>query len=91
MFRRDLKPGNILVTRDTERPVPKVIDFGVAKAVDPSDAASLRTAEGQRLGTLRVKLDDKPVTDHPLIALDAVEQAGFIGRTWDTLQLWFKR
>jgi len=51
VIHRDLKPGNILVTRDTERPVPKVIDFGVAKAVDPSDAASLRTAEGQRLGT----------------------------------------
>lgn len=51
VIHRDLKPGNILVTRDAERPVPKVIDFGVAKAVDPSDAASLRTAEGQRLGT----------------------------------------
>jgi len=48
-------------------------------------------AKGQRLGTLRVKLDDKPVTDYPLIALDAVEQAGFVGRSWDTLQLWFKR
>jgi D-alanyl-D-alanine carboxypeptidase (penicillin-binding protein 5/6) len=31
------------------------------------------------------------VTDYPLIALDAVEQAGFLGRSWDTLQLWFKR
>jgi hypothetical protein len=51
VIHRDLKPGNILVTRDTERPMPKVIDFGVAKACDPSDAASLRTAEGQRLGT----------------------------------------
>jgi serine/threonine protein kinase len=51
VIHRDLKPGNILMTRDTERPVPKVIDFGVAKACDPSDAASLRTAEGQRLGT----------------------------------------
>ena len=36
-------------------------------------------------------LDDKPLTDYPLIALDEVEQAGFLGRTWDTLQLWFKR
>ena len=48
-------------------------------------------AKGQRLGRLHVKLDDKPVTDYPLIALDAVEQAGFLGRSWDTLQLWFKR
>ena len=49
------------------------------------------TAKGQRLGTLHVKLDDKPLADHPLIALDEVEQAGFLGRSWDTLQLWFKR
>jgi serine-type D-Ala-D-Ala carboxypeptidase (penicillin-binding protein 5/6) len=48
-------------------------------------------AKGQRLGTLHVKFDDKPLADHPLIALDDVEQAGFLGRTWDTLQLWFKR
>ena len=48
-------------------------------------------AKGQRLGTLHVKLDDKPLADHPLIALDEVEQAGFLGRSWDTLQLWFKR
>ncbi len=29
---RDLKPANILVTQVDGRPVPKVIDFGVAKA-----------------------------------------------------------
>jgi D-alanyl-D-alanine carboxypeptidase (penicillin-binding protein 5/6) len=48
-------------------------------------------ARGQRLGTLHVKLDDKLLTDYPLIALDEVEQAGFLGRSWDGLQLWFKR
>ena len=31
---RDLKPTNILVTLHDGRPVPKVIDFGVAKAID---------------------------------------------------------
>ncbi len=31
---RDLKPSNILVSMHDDRPVPKVIDFGIAKAVD---------------------------------------------------------
>lgn len=33
IIHRDLKPSNILVTIDDGRPVPKVIDFGIAKAV----------------------------------------------------------
>jgi len=32
IIHRDLKPSNILVTVRDDRPVPKVIDFGVAKA-----------------------------------------------------------
>jgi serine/threonine protein kinase/WD40 repeat protein len=34
IIHRDIKPGNILVTMYDDRPVPKVIDFGVAKAVE---------------------------------------------------------
>lgn len=34
IIHRDLKPGNILVTHVDGRAVPKVIDFGVAKAID---------------------------------------------------------
>ena len=51
IIHRDLKPGNILLQRGTDRPVPKVIDFGVAKALEPADEQSQRTADGQRLGT----------------------------------------
>jgi len=33
VIHRDLKPGNVLVTLHDDRPVPKVIDFGIAKAM----------------------------------------------------------
>ena len=32
IIHRDLKPNNVLVTLDNNQPVPKVIDFGIAKA-----------------------------------------------------------
>ena len=34
IIHRDIKPSNVLVTLQDGRPVPKVIDFGVAKAID---------------------------------------------------------
>ncbi len=36
IIHRDLKPSNVLVTLTTARPVPKVIDFGIAKAIGPA-------------------------------------------------------
>ena len=48
-------------------------------------------ARAQRVGTVRVALEGKPVAEFPLIALEEVPAAGFFGRTWDTIRLWFKR
>lgn len=47
-------------------------------------------AEGERVGTLRVTLEGKPVAEYPLVALEEVGPAGLIGRAWDTLRLWIK-
>ena len=46
--------------------------------------------KGQRVGVLRVSHDGKAFGEYPLIALQPVAQAGFFGRTWDTLRLWLK-
>ena len=47
-------------------------------------------AEGARVGNLRVTLDGKQVGEYPVVALEAVAEAGFLGRAWDTLRLWLK-
>jgi eukaryotic-like serine/threonine-protein kinase len=52
VIHRDLKPSNILVTEVDGTPLPKIIDFGIAKAVDRrlSDE-SPTTAYGLVIGT----------------------------------------
>jgi D-alanyl-D-alanine carboxypeptidase (penicillin-binding protein 5/6) len=47
-------------------------------------------AAGQRVGVLRVTLEDKPFAEYPVLALEAVPLAGVFGRAWDTLRLWLK-
>jgi len=42
ILHRDLKPSNILVTEIDGKPVPKVIDFGIAKALGTSPEAALQ-------------------------------------------------
>jgi D-alanyl-D-alanine carboxypeptidase (penicillin-binding protein 5/6) len=47
-------------------------------------------AAGQRIGTIKVQLDGKPLGEFPLVAPENVAVAGFFGRLWDTVRLWFK-
>jgi serine/threonine protein kinase/Tfp pilus assembly protein PilF len=52
IIHRDLKPGNVLVTLHDGRPVPKVIDFGVAKALGQElTDSTLFTGFAQLVGT----------------------------------------
>ena len=45
-------------------------------------------AKGQRVGSLRLMFEGKPYGEHPVVALEPVSAAGFLGRAWDTLRLW---
>ena len=52
VIHRDLKPSNVLVTLQDNRPVPKIIDFGVAKATgQPLTERTLFTEMGMLIGT----------------------------------------
>ncbi|MBX3731738.1 MAG: serine/threonine protein kinase [Verrucomicrobiae bacterium] len=52
VIHRDLKPSNILVSLHGDRPVPKVIDFGIAKAIEqPLTDQTVFTLFHQLMGT----------------------------------------
>jgi tetratricopeptide (TPR) repeat protein len=52
IIHRDLKPSNILICLYDGQPVPKVIDFGLAKAIhQPLTEHTLYTAHGLMMGT----------------------------------------
>ena len=46
-------------------------------------------AKGQEIGKVRVVLDGKVVAERPLVALQAVEEAGFFKRLWHEFLMWW--
>ena len=60
----------------------------IAKRPDPLLAP---LAKDERVGTLTLMLDDKMLLTRPLLVLDPVERAGFVGRTVDSVRLWFRK
>ena len=52
IIHRDLKPSNVMVTMNDDKPMPKVIDFGISKALSQQlTEKTLFTAYGQIVGT----------------------------------------
>ena len=47
-------------------------------------------AAGQRVATLRGAPGGKALGEYPVVALERVEAAGLLRRTWDSIALWFK-
>lgn len=45
--------------------------------------------QGQVIGKVEVKLDDKVIRSADLVALNAVEEGGFFRRLWDSIRLFF--
>jgi D-alanyl-D-alanine carboxypeptidase (penicillin-binding protein 5/6) len=76
----------------------------IVLAVPAGSAAKLKTVvvrpeplvapftKGQTIGSLKITAGDNPavVAEVPLYALEAVDEAGVLGRAWDAIRLWIK-
>ena len=90
------------VWKGTENTVKLGRPESIVVAMPAGSAARLKTsiaradplmaplAKGQQAAVLKVSLDDQAMLDVPLLALEGVPQAGFLGRAWDALRLWIK-
>ena len=71
--------------------VPKGEGGKLQTKVERTDPLVAPLLKGQRVGTIKVTTGSgAPVLDVPLVVLEAVEQAGILGRAWDALRLWIK-
>jgi D-alanyl-D-alanine carboxypeptidase (penicillin-binding protein 5/6) len=84
---RELKAG---VVADLYVTVPKgTVDQLQAELVSQQPLIAPLKA-GERVATLRVSHDGKPLAEYPVIALEDIAAAGFFARTRDSVRLWFR-
>ena len=46
-------------------------------------------AEGEEVGQISIRLENDEITSRGLVALESVAEAGFFGRAWDGMSMWF--
>lgn len=62
----------------------------VATQIERFEPLVAPKAKGVNVGNLKVSVAGQAFTQVPLVALEAVEQAGWLGRTWDAVRLWIQ-
>ena len=71
--------------------VPAGMAKGLRTEVVRPDPLVAPLQKGPPLGTLRVlSAGGEPVAEVPLVVLEAVEEAGLLGRLWGALRLWIR-
>ncbi len=84
---RELKAG---VAADLYVTVPKGTADKLQAELVSQQPLIAPVEAGQRVATLRVSHEGRPLAEYPVIALESVAAAGFLSRAWDSVRLWFR-
>jgi serine-type D-Ala-D-Ala carboxypeptidase (penicillin-binding protein 5/6) len=77
-------PTNIVLT------LPKGREQALQAQMHINETIKAPIAIGQELGNLTVELDGQLLVNSPIVALNAVEEAGFFARLLDNMKLFFR-
>ncbi|HEY5800628.1 MAG TPA: D-alanyl-D-alanine carboxypeptidase family protein [Burkholderiaceae bacterium] len=73
--------------RDMYITVPKGVAGKLKPVLERNDPLVAPLALNSKVGSVKMVADGKTLVDIPVLALEQVEQAGFIGRSWDSLRM----
>lgn len=102
LYEKDQEVSRLRVWKGAQNEVKAGAPAAVELVLPRGDASKLKTefvseqpllapvSAGQRVGTIKVSLDGKPVGEYPVVALETVGVAGIVGRAWDSLRLWLE-
>jgi D-alanyl-D-alanine carboxypeptidase (penicillin-binding protein 5/6) len=88
------KGGTSLVSAGKSQPIVVAVPAGsggkLSTQVIRTEPLIAPVAKGQQIATLKVLSGERVVVEVPLLALEAVEEAGVFGRAWDAIRLWIR-
>ena len=76
--------------RDVWLTLPKDKFAGMKATLTTSQPLIAPLAAGQKAGVMKLTQHDKLIAEFPVVALENVPVAGFLGRGWDAIRLLFK-
>ncbi len=74
---------------DLQLTIPRGRQADLQATLEIAEQIRAPVAEGQEIGTLRVRIDDRLLAERPLVALAGVEEGSLFKRLWDWLKLFF--
>jgi D-alanyl-D-alanine carboxypeptidase (penicillin-binding protein 5/6) len=91
VFKGETGTVKIGVKADQFVTVPKGLAGNIKPVLERKDPLIAPLANGQQVGTVKVMAADKVIAEFPVVALEAVPQAGLFGRLWDSALLMFQK
>jgi serine-type D-Ala-D-Ala carboxypeptidase (penicillin-binding protein 5/6) len=102
LYEKDQEIGKLAVWKGSERQLRAGAASNLYVTVPRGSAEKLQAVliseqplvapllQGQRVATLRISLEGKPVGNYPVVALENVVPANIFQRAWDSVALWFR-